>query len=179
LPARFLPELIAKHGEPYFVKLDCEHYDAALLRALFQGGCRPAYVSAEAHAIDALCVLHEVGGYRAFKLVEGDRVHVQYRQLAVASRHGSERSIFTFPHHSAGPFGDDLDGPWMTAENLVRHLGVVGFGWRDIHATRLAVPDPSACPAVTEHLDRLVSDRDLRRYMRKRLLRSLLRRTRP
>jgi hypothetical protein len=51
-----------------------------------------------------------------------------------------------FPEHSAGPFGEDIAGRWMTRNNFFRLLSTVGLGWKDIHASRVDAPDPSYAP---------------------------------
>ncbi|SDB18623.1 hypothetical protein SAMN05660653_00921 [Desulfonatronum thiosulfatophilum] len=43
--------------------------------------------------------------------------------------------MYSFPLHSAGPFGNDVDGAWMNASTFLRVLALEGLGWKDIHAT--------------------------------------------
>jgi hypothetical protein len=56
---------------------------------------------------------------------------------------------YDFPEHSAGPFGVDIAGPWMTADAFFRVLALAGLGWRDVHASRMDVPDPRYAPQPT------------------------------
>ena len=51
-----------------------------------------------------------------------------------------------FPHHSAGPFGNDISGPWMTSDNIFKVLSFAGLGWKDIHATNTKKADLSYAP---------------------------------
>jgi hypothetical protein len=55
---------------------------------------------------------------------------------------GQDPIRYSFPYHSAGPFGEDIDGEWMSASYMIRLLAIVGLGWKDIHASRSAVPGP-------------------------------------
>lgn len=142
LPSIPVAELIARCGPPHYVKIDIEHYDEAILRALFAAGIYPPFISAEAHSFEVFAALVALGGYRAFKLVDGITVPQRYRDHPIATGHGPGRH--TFPEHSAGPFGDDIAGPWLAPDAFMRLLAAEGFGWKDIHATSLHPADPSA-----------------------------------
>jgi FkbM family methyltransferase len=179
LPARSLVDIVATHGSPHYMKIDVEHYDAPLLRALFSAGVRPPFISAETHNVDVFIALVEQGGYRAFKLVDGETVHRQYVDRMVTARAGGERHRYSFPRHSAGPYGEDIDGSWLTAENVFRALAFRGFGWVDVHATATKDPDPSVQPRVFDYLDRLVKRNELHQllfYVGRRAFRSFARR---
>ena len=142
LPSIPVVELIARFGAPHYVKIDIEHYDEAILRALFAAGIRPPLISAEAHSFEVFAGLVALGGYRAFKLVDGITVPQRYRDHPIATPGGPARH--SFPEHSAGPFGDDIPGPWLSTEAFMRLLAAEGFGWKDIHATSLHPADVSA-----------------------------------
>lgn len=144
VPTVNVVELIRRHGEPYYVKIDIEHYDQAILRALFENGIFPPYISAESHSAEVFALLLALGRYRAFKLVDGRGVSTRYRDARIMTLQGEGR--YSFPNHSAGPFGEDVAGPWMTADNFFRVLGYLGLGWRDIHASRVDEPDPRHAP---------------------------------
>jgi hypothetical protein len=134
-------QLFARHGSPHYVKIDVEHYDQVILRALFAAGIRPPFISAESHSIEVFALLVAEGAYCAFKLVDGPSVATRYRDWPIETRRGTERQ--SFPHHSAGPFGDDIDGEWMTAFNFARLLSFEGLGWKDIHASNVRIADES------------------------------------
>lgn len=141
LPARTPLSIIAEHGAPYYIKIDVEHYDAAILTNLFAHGIRPPYISAESHSAKVFSLLVIEGGYRAFKLVEGRHVHRSANDIFIQGEDGGlER--FSFRRHAAGPFGEDISGEWLTAENCKRLLAFRGMGWRDVHATNLSDPLP-------------------------------------
>lgn len=138
LPALSVAELVARHGQPHYVKIDLEHYDAQVLRALFASGVFPDYLSVEAHQRDVFALLVTAGRYRAFKLVDGRSVSERYGQHFIMTPFG--RELHEFPFHSAGPYGIDIPGPWMTAGSFLRLLRIVGLGWKDIHASRVDEP---------------------------------------
>jgi FkbM family methyltransferase len=139
LPARPVMEILREHGEPYFVKIDLEGADAAILRAILRQGVRPAYVSAELQSIQVFALLAGLGEYGAFKLVDGATVAQRYGQHMIEVN--GRREIYSFRAHSAGPFGDDVAGEWMNADDLFALLAKEKLGWKDIHATRLAEPE--------------------------------------
>lgn len=148
LPSRNVVDVIHEHGVPHYVKIDVEHFDHVILRALFEQGIRPPYISAEAHTADVFAILLALGGYRSFKLVDGPTVCTRYNERTITTMKGTGRH--SFAHASAGPFGNDIDGPWMTPEHFLRLLGYAGLGagqgWKDIHASRVDPADPNHAP---------------------------------
>jgi len=139
LPSKNPIELITTYGDPYYVKIDVEHYDQAILRSLFEANIRPPYISAEAHSIEVFALLVAHGRYPSFKLVDGDSVSIEYQDHEINAINGPKR--YSFPIHSAGPFGSDIKGPWISADNLFRLLRNVNLGWKDIHASLIDLPD--------------------------------------
>lgn len=144
LQSKNVISLIREHGNPYYIKIDIEHYDQIILRELFVNNIIPPYISSESHSIEVFAALVALGKYNAFKLVEGPSVSTRYRDCDIATINGVIR--YSFPHHSAGPFGGDISGPWMTANNFFRVLACSGLGWRDIHATSVDSPDLNYAP---------------------------------
>jgi hypothetical protein len=140
LPAKTPMELIRLHGAPYYVKVDVEHYDAVILRELFQSDIRPPYISAESHTVDVFAWLVAVGGYRSFNLVNGPTIETDYAYHTIRTCAGREQ--YSFPRHSAGPFRDDIKGCWMEPDNFFKVLALAGLGWKDIHATTEIEADP-------------------------------------
>lgn len=139
LPAATFTALAARHGDPFYVKIDLEGYDDLILQDLFRCGVFPPYISAEAHTIDVFCTLVALGGYDAFKLVEGEFVGRDYAAHPIATDSGTQ--VYAFPSpHSSGPFGNDIPGPWMDRALFLRYLAHVGPGWIDIHASRVDPP---------------------------------------
>lgn len=126
--------IVREYGAPHYIKIDIEHFDAKILRELFANSIKPPYISAEIHHIEVFAILVAAPEYRSFKLVDGRSVNVKYADHTVESVKGP--TAYSFPFHSAGPFGDDIEGPWMDADDMFRILGKSGLGWKDIHARR-------------------------------------------
>lgn len=164
LPSRSVLSIIHQYGAPHYIKIDIEHYEEPILRAMFQAGIRPPYLSAESHSIKVFALLAGLGDYSAFKLVDGATVAEKYSNHAITVGSGSER--YSFPPHSAGPFGDDIPGAWRNADDLFELLAKVGLGWKDIHATNLVQPD------VTSRAEK---KRGMRRHLRAWVLAKLRR----
>lgn len=142
LPSQSVMQLLHKHGPPYYIKIDIERSEEIILRELFKNGVRPPYVSAESHSIGVFALLAGLGEYTAFKLVDGATVAEKYRNHSICVGGGQE--LYSFPSHSAGPFGDDIAGDWMNADDLFHLLAKKKLGWKDIHATNLVQPDPTS-----------------------------------
>jgi FkbM family methyltransferase len=174
LPSKSILSIIQSHGSPYYIKIDIEYYDAPLLRAIFAGEIRPPFISAESHSIEVFLTLAEQGRYQAFKLVDGSSVSHVYTDRAIESQFTPANLRYSFPYHSAGPFGNDIDGEWMTADNFFRLLAFEGLGWKDIHATNTEDPDPAAQPRVANYLDRLINRDELLSYIGNRVKSSFL-----
>lgn len=134
LPGKSVSQLIEDHGCPYYVKIDIEHYDHVLLRSLFKSSIRPCYISAESHNIEVFLLLISLGGYNSFKVVNGSSVANEYCNCRIKTIDGEE--VYSFPPHSAGPFGEDVTGSWINSACLFRRLQSEGLGWKDIHAKR-------------------------------------------
>ncbi|MFP5236734.1 MAG: FkbM family methyltransferase [Acidobacteriota bacterium] len=139
LPSRRVLDVLRRYGDPYYVKIDIEHSEEAILKELFRNGIRPPFLSAEAHSIKVFALLAGLGDYKAFKLVDGPTVATQYKDHVLSP--SGER--YSFPPHSAGPFGEDVAGDWLSADDLFERLADQGLGWKDIHATNL-MPEPAS-----------------------------------
>ena len=142
LPSRPVMEIVNKHGDPYYIKIDIEHYDGVILRELFENGVRPPFISAESTSVEVFALLAGLGEYAAFKLVEGATVEKKYTNYPIAVDGTS--GWYSFPAHSAGPFGEDIMGDWMNADDLFGSLAEKKMGWRDIHATNLFQAEPTS-----------------------------------
>lgn len=135
VPARNVVEIIEQYGEPFYIKIDVEHYDQYILRALFNANIRPLYISCESHIIDIFCILAGHGDYNRFKLVYGGNVPADYSNKQVTALDGTVHTI-SWPPHSAGPFGEEVNDSWRNTGDFFNHLRGVSLGWIDIHATR-------------------------------------------
>jgi FkbM family methyltransferase len=141
LPSKSIVDIIEAHGTPYYIKIDIEHYDHIILKHLFLNNIRPPYLSTESHSIDSFCLLVSLGGYNAYKLVDGESVAKKYANHIIDTLHGSVR--YSFPYESAGPFGNDIVGTWMTKDHFFDALCTVRLGWKDIHVSNVDAPDPN------------------------------------
>jgi FkbM family methyltransferase len=144
LPAKPIVSLVNRYGDPYYVKIDIEGCDGKILKALFHAGLFPPFISAESHTIEVFALLVAMGRYNAFKLVDGSSVAQVYANRLIVDETKHCKIPYSFPYHSAGPFGNDVDGAWMTGDNFFRLLAVRGLGWKDIHATNLEAANPAA-----------------------------------
>lgn len=134
LPAVTPADVVRAHGAPHYIKIDVETYDEAILANLFAAGIMPPYISAESHSVDVFASLVAVGGYRKFKLVDGNSVSQLYQNHFVETPKG--QIPHSFPYHSAGPFGEDVLGEWLGPNEFFYHLASQRLGWKDIHAKR-------------------------------------------
>jgi FkbM family methyltransferase len=140
LPAQSVSSLLAKYGDPYYIKIDIEHCEETILMELFQAHIRPPFISAEAHSFKVFALLVGLGEYNAFKLVDGKTVSKKYRKCQIAV--DGETESYSFSFHSAGPFGEDIAGNWLSADDFFTLLAAKKLGWKDIHATTLVEPVP-------------------------------------
>ena len=150
LPSKSVQQLISKYGDPYYIKIDIEHYDESILRTLFEHNIVPPFISAESHSIGVFSLLVAMGRYNAFKLVDGNSVSKKYINHKIISNEKAE--FYSFPYHSAGPFGEDIDGEWMTADNFYQLLAFEKLGWKDIHATNVYAPNPTLTPKLLPYI---------------------------
>lgn len=145
LPSKNVIDIIEFYGYPHYIKIDIEHYDHIILRYLFLNDIFPPYLSAEAHTIDVFCLFVAFGGYESFKLVDGATVSTKYKDHTILTNHGPQ--VYSFPYHSAGPFGNDIRGDWMTRDNFAKLLMFAGLGWKDIHVSSLDAPNFDYAPS--------------------------------
>lgn len=146
VPCRAATQIIACHGDPHYVKIDVQQSEAKILRSLLEQGIRPPYISAELQGIEVFALLIAIGRYNAFKIVDGDTVPMMYGNCRIAT--GGQEERHAFPVHSAGPYGDDIAGPWMTAEACLQVLVRDGLHWKDVHATDRATASDRPFPGV-------------------------------
>jgi FkbM family methyltransferase len=144
LPSKNLFNIIEENGAPYYIKIDLESFDAVVLRALFEKEIKPPFISAESHSIEIFSLLVANGNYNSFSLLDGKSVPKLYIDHPIETVTG--RAKFSFKKHSAGPFGNDLKGKWLTADNFLRVLAIKNLGWKDIHASNIIVADENDQP---------------------------------
>ena len=130
---------ISKDDYILLAKFDLENFDNTALKALLNSGYVPDYISVEAHTQNILESLVSSGKYHGFKVVNGYTVAKYFQNVQIREKSG-KISEYSFKDHSAGPFGDDISGPWLSKQAISRKLKLEGFGWKDICATSLDVP---------------------------------------
>jgi FkbM family methyltransferase len=150
LPARNVVELVRQYGAPYYIKIDIERYDHVILQALFSSGIHPDFISAEAHTIEVFALLLAAGRYQSFNLVDGKSVSTKYSKHRIKT--DDPQAVHSFPYDSAGPFGEDIAGAWMTPNNFFRFLAYEQLGWKDIHATNLIAADAGRVPRLRTYV---------------------------
>lgn len=70
--------------------------------------------------------------------MDGASVATRYSRHSVLTPEGKLK--YSFAEHSAGPFGEDILGKWLSGDDFRRLLEWHGGGWVDIHATQLKEP---------------------------------------
>ena len=129
LPSKNIISIIKYYGYPSYIKIDLEHYDSIILKEIFFKKIYPKYLSVESHSKEILDIITHDSTYKSFKLVDGSQVHKKYKNCIV------NNTRYYFPKHSAGPFGNDIDGHWLEKNNFCFLLSVIGFGAKDIHCS--------------------------------------------
>jgi len=136
IETRRLSDIVRFFGAPHYIKIDIEGFDDRCLADLHHAGLMPPYISAEAHTIDSFCHLVAMG-YARFKIVAGATVAADYAAHMIERTDG-KRLRHDFPDHSAGPFGEDIRGPWMDKDEILSRWLDRGDGWFDLHARMAA-----------------------------------------
>jgi len=129
---RRLSDIVRFFGVPGYVKIDVEGFDVITLKDLHENKIYPDYISAEAFEVDTFCLLVTMG-YTEFKLVNGADVNLVYADHEIGLLEGGA-TRHNFPAHSAGPFGEDIPGPWLDKVEILGVWQQHGGGWCDIHA---------------------------------------------
>jgi FkbM family methyltransferase len=133
-----LHQLVRDHPDTEFVKIDIEGYDFHALDSLDRADHAPRHVSCEAHAVRIPAKLIAMG-YTQFRLVNCKLQRKQLRRMVIKRLDGRQEQ-FRFSRECSGPYGDDLPGEWLDADQLMYlwagRLTMLGRGWYDVHARR-------------------------------------------
>jgi FkbM family methyltransferase len=132
VPCIVLADLVAKHGVPYFMKVDIEGLDNAVTRDVADLPEKPSYVSIEDGGISSMLALCHAGA-RRFKFSNQPDVQASI----------NESTGHVFGESSSGPFAERLPGPWLDhheafefyIENVRRPHSSPMRGWWDIHGS--------------------------------------------
>lgn len=134
-----LEKYLTKNMLFYYAKFDLEGYDAVVINAMFEDGFYPINISIEAGTPEGLAAIKDTHKYLGFKLQEGHNIS-RYTNLRTSTKNGWTYTRFS--PHSAGPMGEDIPSPWLTIRSIMIKLKVVGYGWKDIHASMLPSGEP-------------------------------------
>ncbi|SFB35215.1 FkbM family methyltransferase [Azotobacter beijerinckii] len=115
-----LSNIINAYGCPHYLKIDIEGADMACVNGLKALKQRPKYISLESTMTSWLDLLNELNtleklGYTKFKLVNQKK----HEDGKFRNRNG-ELISHSFEEGASGPFGDDLEGPWLTKRQAIR-----------------------------------------------------------
>jgi FkbM family methyltransferase len=127
-----IKDVFDKFGTPYFAKIDIEGADDIVLQSLATLSQKPQYISIEAEKTSFDGAKHQILllqdlGYRRFQIVQQDPIAGS--KLKTRTRNGDSLD-HTFEAEASGPFGDDLTGPWLTADAATTELKRISFLYR-------------------------------------------------
>lgn len=110
---RFI-DVLRQHGCPHYLKIDIEGADVRCVEDLVEARATPAYISIESSKVSWRALLLEFRmlsslGYNKFKVVD----QCQFKRRRITTSDGKTID-YAFGHGASGPFGEDLDGRWMT-----------------------------------------------------------------
>jgi FkbM family methyltransferase len=133
-------ELFEKYGKPYYVKIDLEHYDDIILNEILNNyKNKPQYLSSECQDIKVFNLMMNSEEYNLFKYIKGSSVSKKYNRTKIKDINDLEKE-YSFAVHSAGPFGNDIEGPWFNKEEFIIFFSdlvaqKIAPGWIDIHCS--------------------------------------------
>lgn len=115
-------ELIKKYGAPHYIKIDLEEYDHIILKRILSQKIKLNYISSEIKKIEDFLLFSKFKENCSFKIVDGHTVNFIYQN---------------FLENSAGPFGDDIKGNWISYDNFYYFLKfkLKQGGWLDVHSS--------------------------------------------
>lgn len=124
--------IIAKHGLPYYMKIDIEGCDMVCVTALRRFRERPNYLSIESDKASFANIEREIDtlvelGYHAFQAVEQSGIP-QLQTPPCPAKEG-EYVSHRFEPGSSGLFGLELAGNWQSEEEVRRHYRAVRLGY--------------------------------------------------
>jgi FkbM family methyltransferase len=116
VPRIDIADAFRRYGIPHFLKIDIEGSDRVVLAALREFETRPRYLSMESELVDFAKLERELQdladlGYRRFRVVQ--QRFIPHSRVSVDTLDGG-RFEHVFEEGASGPFGDDLELPWMS-----------------------------------------------------------------
>jgi FkbM family methyltransferase len=121
--------LLEQFGVPYYAKIDIEGNDLIALEGLAAAPTRPKYISVESDKDSFRALRREFAtmqalGYDAFKIVDQSRV--RGRSAPSPTKEGRDVA-HRFRGTASGPFGEDLPGRWLSADEAVEAYRPIFF----------------------------------------------------
>ncbi len=106
---------------PYYLKIDIEGTDLLAIEGLSDFADRPKYLSIESDKESFRALRREISlmtslGYNQFNIVNQPNV---VRQRPPASPKEGRYASHQFEEGSSGLFGEELPGPWLTADETI------------------------------------------------------------
>lgn len=138
MPSKNVISLINTYGDPYYIKIDLENYDNVILKKILSNNIRHTFLSVEANNDETLNILSKIGKYHAYKIINGKKINNSSINNTITSKK-KKRIKYFFPINSAGPFGEDINGNWMTFSNLQKMMKYAKVGWNDIHCSKINI----------------------------------------
>jgi len=120
-----LDDIVREYGCPQYIKIDIEGADMLCLNAIKNLNTPPTYVSIESNKTSWLDLLNEFAtferlGYKKFKVVN-QRKHKNGIFKTIAG----EALNYVFGKGFSGPFGENLEGQWLTKNQaIIRYIPI-------------------------------------------------------
>ena len=115
-------DIVVRYGIPFYLKIDIEGSDRYVLSTLGRFPSRPKYISLEAERANfsnlesELRMLRDLG-YDKFKAIQ--QATIPGSSIITKDLVGSHVE-HTFSDHSSGGFGDDLEPPWESYDQVLK-----------------------------------------------------------
>ena len=114
-------------NKAHYIKIDVEYMDHIILKDILSSDIEFDFISCEAQGSSVLIEIIK-SKLKYFKILIGSDV----KNLSYKNKIGEN---INFTHHSAGPFGDDIDKKWINKTSLITYFINNGLGWKDICCT--------------------------------------------
>lgn len=121
VPVVNFERLLSEHGCPHYLKIDIEGMDLVCLKKLLRTDSRPKWISLESDKVDFTSLIEEFSvfeqlGYRRYYVQQ--QANIGDNKVPINSQEGNYVD-YCFSAGSSGPFGADLNGPWLSKDEAV------------------------------------------------------------
>ena len=134
-------QIIKSYGKPHYIKIDLEEYDEIVLKKILSNNIKFEYISVEIKNLNTFNLFDSNLNFNSYKLVDGHNVEYVYKNSKIIS--DLVKKKYSFPANSAGPFGNDIKGSWITKKNFFELLKfkLEKKGWIDMHCSTIDLPE--------------------------------------